>query len=235
MSTLFTNPYSFPSPWTNPFSASRIQPGAIEYIFSPKQAEERFWQRFLGFGRCGQIIGAHGSGKSTLIHWLVPRLAQRGLDVRLIRLGSDEPQPSVSDSEVSTWGRDTQVIVDGYEQLSWRWRALLRRQRRRSRWGLVVSTHRHVGLATLYRTSVTPELAYRIVARLLSRYPHRELILQSTHCQSGVPGRQMLSIHAVARALSRHGGNMRETLFSLYDECEMLRPQSLDTTKPQSI
>jgi hypothetical protein len=214
------------SPWTNPFSTSQIRPGAIEYNFPPGYSEERFWQRFQILGRCGQIIGPHGSGKSTLIRWLVPRLARRGLDVRLIPICSDERQPAVDASVISNWGRNIQVIVDGYEQLSWRWRALLRWQSRRRQCGLVVSAHCDAGLATLYRTCVTPDLANAVVGRLLSKHPNRELILRSLCRETGQPGQQILSRQAVEALLSRHNGDLRETLFSLYDLCEKLRPQS---------
>jgi hypothetical protein len=91
------------------------------------------------------------------------------------------------------------LAVDGYEQLG-RWhRFLLGRLCRHRRLGLVVTSHRPVGLPELFRTAVDPALAWRVVQRLQGGFPPR------------------VTFADVAGRLAEHGGDLRETLFDLYD------------------
>jgi len=97
-------------------------------------------------------------------------------------------------------------MVDGYEQLSrWsRWR--LKRLCRRRGCGLLVTAHASVGLPQLYRTTPTRHLAETIVGRLMAgRTPP-------------------FSVAEVTECFVRHGGNLREVLFDLYDLYERQRP-----------
>ncbi len=94
------------------------------------------------------------------------------------------------------------LIIDGYEQLSRVSRLWLAWQLRRNGWGAIVTAHRDAGYPTLLRTRATAELTERIVARLLS---------DST---AAIDQRTIASSFAAA------GGNVRETLFDLYDHFE---------------
>ena len=68
--------------------------------------------------------------------------------------------------------------------------------------GAILTAHRDVGYPTLYRTSTTIELTERIVAQLLSsRDP-------------------TIDRQAIARSFTAAGGDVRETLFDLYDHFE---------------
>jgi hypothetical protein len=98
------------------------------------------------------------------------------------------------------------IVIDGYEQLSlWR-RLRLNRRCRRQRRGLLVTAHRPLlGLPLLYRTSTTPETAWRVVHYLLREEP------------------SLLAPAEVAARLARHGGDVRELLFELYDWYEARR------------
>jgi hypothetical protein len=94
------------------------------------------------------------------------------------------------------------LIIDGYEQLSFVSRLGLTWQLRRRGWGTIVTAHRDVGFPTLYRTPVSVELTQRVVARLLP------------------DGDTMIDYEAIARCFAASGGNVRETLFGLYDQFE---------------
>jgi hypothetical protein len=98
------------------------------------------------------------------------------------------------------------LIVDGYEQLSWLARRRLAVRRRRLGFGLLVTAHADAGLPTVFATSVSLELAQSIVAELLGRQG----------------GRLAEEVQAddVAWAFAEQRGNLRETLFRLYDLVE---------------
>ena len=101
------------------------------------------------------------------------------------------------------------VIVDGYEQLGWwsRWR--LRRCCRHASAGLLVTSHHEISLPVIYRTE--PSLA--IVEQLT-----RQLLV------SGLP---LITPDDVARAFDHCQGDVRETLFALYDLYELRRREQM--------
>ena len=91
------------------------------------------------------------------------------------------------------------IALDGADQLSrGRWRRV-RRVCRRCGNGLLVTTHADLGVPTLCRLSVTVETAETVVARLLEPTP-----------VTPPPG-------LVRQLLEQHQGNLRLTLFALYD------------------
>ena len=97
------------------------------------------------------------------------------------------------------------MIVDGYEQLS-RWsRFQLNRCCRKRGLGLLATSHGPVGLPDLARTLASPGLAEQIVGELLRG---REWPLSATELREGY---------------CRHGGDLRELLFELYDLYEQRR------------
>jgi len=95
-------------------------------------------------------------------------------------------------------------VVDGFEELS-RWRRWSKRLT--CRWwnsGLLVTAHRSVGLPTLMELSPDQELVRRLVSQL---------------CERTATG---LSAADVDASSARHGSNVRETFFELYDRHEQL-------------
>jgi hypothetical protein len=98
------------------------------------------------------------------------------------------------------------VIVDGYEQLASWGRFLLRLRCRRSGLGLLVTAHEPVGLPDLYRVSISPEMAQRVVDHLLAPMPS-----------------PTISPADVSECLAARSGNLREALFDLYDRHEHRR------------
>ena len=82
----------------NPFATRFVRPGAIPY---------RFANGLVGRDRAslrqhdwrGEIVGPHGSGKSTLVQTLIPPLKEAGRDVRLFvcrRVNRDCPLPALT-------------------------------------------------------------------------------------------------------------------------------------------
>ena len=62
----------------NPFSSERIRPGALTYLTGEGESVDDLIDRLEGTGFRGQIVGPHGTGKSTLLADLAAELARRG-------------------------------------------------------------------------------------------------------------------------------------------------------------
>lgn len=190
---------------SNPFSTRSIRPGALPYLFPDGQDANDLIKALNAAGWRGQIIGPHGSGKSTLLATLAGPLSEAGRPALVIRLHDGQRRMPLG------WVADAQraaarlIVVDGYEQLGRFGRLAVKYRCRQRGWGLLVTAHADVGLPTIFRTSSTLDVALTVVARLL---PASEATI----------GRD-----AVARCFAAAGGNTRETLFALYDECEVRR------------
>jgi ABC-type hemin transport system ATPase subunit len=182
---------------SNPFSTRFTRPGAIPFQFQDGESAALLVDRLREKNWCGQIVGPHGSGKSTLLATLTPALEAGGRRVISITLHQGEHRLPAIDREGLTTA--TQLVIDGYEQLSWWSRWCVKSLCRRHRCGLLVTTHADVGLPVIYRTEPSREVAQSVVAQLLGG--ERRLITPS----------------AIAAAYEAAGGNMRETLFRLYD------------------
>jgi hypothetical protein len=186
----------------NPFCTRCIRPGAIPFLFPEGQDAKSLVERLDRNGGRGEIVGAHGTGKSTLLAALIPLIERAGQHVVLIELHDGQRRLPLGIDRDAWLRSPTTVIVDGYEQLS-RWRRfLLKRQCCRRGWGLIVTAHASVGLPELYRTTATPELAQKIVDQLMAGQT------------SPFTGAEL------AECLARHHGDLRETLFDLYDRYE---------------
>jgi hypothetical protein len=96
-------------------------------------------------------------------------------------------------------------VVDGFEQFSWlaRWR--LKRRCRRMCSGILVTSHRPTGLPTLIEISPEPELVHRLVNELCAG------------------ASALITPQDVTAGYARHGSNIRELFFDLYDRHEQLR------------
>ena len=97
------------------------------------------------------------------------------------------------------------LAIDGFEQLSLANRFRIKRFTSRRGIGLLVAAHAPVGLPPLWTTATDRDLARRIVGRLLDESEPR------------------IAPEDVDAAFSRHEGNLRETLFALYDLYESRR------------
>jgi ABC-type thiamine transport system ATPase subunit len=189
---------------SNPFSTRFIRPGAIEFLFPAGQSTETLVASLREHGWQGQIIGPHGSGKSTLIAALVPALEAAGRKVRVQGPGVRSQEPE--ELTAAALDAETQVIIDGFEQLGWWSRRKLKLICHSRGAGLLVTTHKDLGLPTLYRMEPSLELTRAVVARLLA--------LED----------ETITADDIAQAFAATGGNLRETLFALYDVYQQRRP-----------
>jgi predicted ATPase len=187
-----------PSP--NPFATRFIRPGAIGYLYPPGENAESLLALLEKNNWWGEIIGPHGSGKSSLLAELLPRMSESRRIVVNYGLHQGDRTLPISKADRSSWNAKTQVVVDGYEQLSWWSKRRLQGWVRSRGAGLLITAHQPMGLPPLFVTQPTLALAQNIVAHLLQSSPD-----------------QPLSDDDVAAAFSAHGANLREMLFSLYD------------------
>jgi hypothetical protein len=184
-----------PAAASNPLATRFTRPGAIEFLFPEGASAGGIVQKLGAQGWWGQILGPHGSGKSTLLAALEPAIAEVGRTTLRRSLAGGQRQldlpPDLDPNAL--------LVIDGFEQLSWWQRRKVKAACRRAGAGLVVTAHADVGLPTLFQTQPTLELAQSLVRRLLP------------------PGDRALSDADIAAAFARHPGNLRETLFALYD------------------
>ncbi len=199
--------YPAPSdPYQNPFSTRYVRPGAAKFLFPPGEDAGTLVERLERSAWRGQIVGPHGSGKSSLVAALLTELKSRGRRPLLIALHDGERHLPIQTGQLSWREPNTIVIVDGYEQLSWWSRCRLRWLCQGRGWGLLATAHRSVGLPLLAHTSASTELAQQIVEQLL-------------------PADSLIGRIDIAQRFAAHGGNLREMLFDLYDLYESRRGQ----------
>ena len=197
----------------NPFCTRQVRPGAIPFIFPPGQDAETLVGRLRNHGWRAEIVGPHGSGKSALLASLIPAIESAGRPTALVVLHDGERRLPLSLRRDSRLHPPLVLIVDGYEQLGWWSRFLLKRFCRRREVGLVVTSHKPVGFPELFRTAPTIGLAQQIVGELLQ-------------------GQQspFLTPEELAECYGRHGGDLREVLFELYDLYEQRRSRLREKT-----
>jgi|LSQX01.2.fsa_nt_gb hypothetical protein len=189
-------------PCENPFSTRRVRPGTIAYAYAAPAGWRAALARFEAAGRRGQIVGPHGAGKSALLADLIRHWKRAGERVLLCELHDGQRRLPRRFGPDARRARPTLVAVDGYEQLGFAARRGLRRFCRRGGVGLVVTAHKSIGLPDLARCAPSLETVERLARGLLggdARWATRELL---------------------AACFARHGGNVREVLFELYDRYE---------------
>ena len=192
----------------NPFCASRLRPRAGAFLFSSGQSVQQLVEQLRRAAWRGQIVGPHGSGKSTLLGSLLPAIESSGRTTCLAVLHDAQRRlPPEFRAEVDSHSPDV-LAIDGFEQLSPWNRFLIRRLCRRRGLGLLVTTHRPIGLPDLFHTAIDVPLAWRVVEQLQRDCP------------------PLVTFSDVAQRLPRHGGNLREALFELYDLYELRRRPS---------
>lgn len=181
-------------------------------MFPPKGS----WPGLLSkLARCsywGQIVGPHGTGKSTLLRHLAERLSSTGKQVICWR----GARRGWLDIELRLSGRLKQtdvVLLDEFESLPWLGRRKIKALCQRHSLGLVVSAHRTHRLPTLMRTSVDAARADAIVQWCMTTQPRGHYVTQA-------PSYQPPATASLAAMLRKHDNNMREVLFELYDEFE---------------
>ncbi len=113
----------------------------------------------------------------------------------------------MSTSDQTAWTDSTLVVVEGYELLSRRDQNKLARACREKRAGLLITCHASQGLPVLLHTVITVELAISLVEQLVP------------------DGCEFVGPVDVRDSFARHGQNVRELLFEMYDLYEQRRPR----------
>ncbi len=183
----------------NPFSTTFVRPGAVPFLFPAGVGIADLVAQLRTQDWWGQIIGPHGTGKSTLLAALMPALAAAGREPLWYAFRDGVISLPGFRADQLGLHAGAILVIDGYEQLSsWqRWR--LCRACRRSGCGLVVTVHTPVGLPDLYHTNVDADMARRVLSHL-----NRE-------------GTADVSPEDLIQCLTIRKGNLREALFDLYD------------------
>lgn len=180
----------------NPFATHRLD--ALPYRPQGERWEAMI-SRLKAMGWRGAVVGPEGSGKTALLHDLVPRLEACGFSVRLLRL--DEDHPRFPDNFLAALAREVDprlfILLDGAELLRARDRRAFLRATALSG-GLVVTTRSRGILPTWIRCETSPCLLHEIAGELL-REDGPDIQAQC------------------AKLFAAHGGNIRRALLALYD------------------
>lgn len=190
----------------NPFSTRFWIPGTIPFRFDrPEEnvdqlirriSEENRWSKNR---RVFQIVGPHGSGKSTLVECLKRRFEERGLPIRQTVLNNEKRRlppeftPRHADSP-------TVFFLDGYEQLGVFDRFRFWAMPWKNTGGLILTSHRPIArIPVLYRTSTDFALFEELVGEILAETSFS------------------FDRSDLADVFSRSQGNIRGAFFELYD------------------
>lgn len=198
-----TNDVPSPSD-SNPFASIRTRPGALPFCFPAGLSAASLVSKFEETHWRGQIVGPHGSGKSTLLAALLHELQERTIPTLAIALR--DGQRRLPAGFLQPASSPDVIVIDGYEQLSFAQRIALRwhcwiRDR-----GLLITTH-------------SPALFLSTLATLV---PNEELMVQLfDRLMDGV--QPLVHREDADASFSRHGGNLREVWFDLYDQYERNR------------
>ncbi len=206
----------------NPFSAAAVSGGRLPYFFTEPSVEKDLLHELDRQQWVGQIVGPHGSGKTTLTHhlWTYAQARFPSLVQVTIR-GSKNVQRRVTGGDGPCL-----FVVDGIERLSLVDRWLLigrfscggaqRRGRAGRRDGLLVTCHRALPwLPKVFETSFDEVLLNRVTKELLWGSIRIDIHDGDDDVFSG---RQWKDF---SRALvQRHGSNGREILMEMYDRYE---------------
>lgn len=182
---------------SNPFATRFVRPDAATYLPLQTPPIEELVGRFRELGRRAQILGPHGVGKSTLLASLVRELRDEGEDVHALTLHLGDRRLPPEFEKSLAWSAESIVVIDGAEQLSWLRRRALVSKATKSGAGLLLTTHANLGLPTLCELVPRAEDAVAVARRL--------------------DPKEVVSDDDVRAAFARRKGDLRETLFDLFD------------------
>jgi hypothetical protein len=180
----------------NPFSTARLH--QIRYRFHDF-GWEQLLERLERMNYQGAIVGAEGTGKTTLLEDLEPKLRDLGFSPMRLRLSQEAPRFSPVMQQMLDFRISARHILlfDGSEQLGWMaWNSF--RWRHREAGGLIITRQRAGRLPTVFKCTTSPQLLAEIVGELLEDPASVDLTLTQ-------------------KLFRRHRGNLRGALRDLYD------------------
>lgn len=191
---------------SNPFSTRFTQPGRIVPLDDAGRRidADRLLERLHALGGTAAIVGPHGSGKSTLLVHLADAIKRRGGQATRIRLHSRQDAWAAwrAIRGAATGGT---VCIDSWERLGLAARGLLRLVARLSGCGLLVTSHHGAGMPELTRCGTNAIVLHAIVGRLPDHARWHGILIREADIEA---------------AFANHGGNLRESLYELYDRFE---------------
>ncbi len=194
---------------TNPFATRFIQPGAIAYKRFDGGSVAELAQRFLELSsKRGSIVGPHGSGKSTLISSLVQEFKSHRPDLKIhqLRFSSNESTASSLNCSLRGWRHSEIVILDGYEQLTVWSKIKVAWTARIHSIHVLATAHQSISrFETLWETSVSETSSQWVVEQLLADRGGLE------------DPSELLKSEEWVNSRAKHGQNLRESLFDMYD------------------
>lgn len=175
----------------NPFRSACVESLAF---YGDADGIDEVLTRLERLGRRGVLVGAEGTGKTTLLEAIAHQSAQAGQSVVWLRLRRESEENRVRLRQFfATPVVESMLCIDGLEQLGW-W-AWQRVQRHAADAAHVVATsHRPGRLPVLRRHETSPRLLARLVHELV--------------------GESAIDAETLWR---RHRGNVRLCLRDLYD------------------
>ena len=212
----------------NPFSTRKTSPGQVPFFFGNCDFDSlagkiagnesefgHLYDHFVQFDYWAQIVGGHGTGKTTFLAHFIALLNKNGHPVGQIALHDgqrklpqefwEQQKSMAADFKRSASKKPSITIIDGYEQLSLLQKSWLQWFAFNNKLGLLVTTHtkkRH--FPVLFQTKTNFDILLLIVEHLFREQndltpPDRVLCLS---------------------LFERHRGNLRDVLFELYDHYE---------------
>jgi hypothetical protein len=193
---------------SNPFATRFVRPGATPFLFRDGQTARSVIDTLKDCGWRGAIVGPHGTGKTTLLHTVMPELVASGKKPVTVTLHDGQRRLPFSRTEWRALDGRSVLIIDGYEQLGRSSRTVVWLKQKLQGFGLLVTAHADLRLLTIYRTRGDLDLL-------------NDLVEQCLPCNGG-----RILAGDIARAFTRRAGNIREALFDLYDLFEQRRTKS---------
>jgi energy-coupling factor transporter ATP-binding protein EcfA2 len=191
---------------SNPFSTRFTRPGRIDPLDDAGRRVDidGLLERFRGLGSTAAIVGPHGSGKSTLLTHLAEAIERRGGRSSRVRLHSWRDALAAWKVIRQSAAGDA-VCIDSWECIGPATRILLRLAARLSGCGLLVTSHQGTGMPELMRCGTSTSLLSAIVRSL----PDHACWYETLICEADIEA-----------AFANHRGNLRESLYELYDRFE---------------
>ena len=176
---------------------------------------EEYYPNFIAFDYQAQIVGGHGTGKTTFLYEFVRYLESRQHIINHFTLHDgqrslprefwERQNILIAQFLYGAMKEPPIAVVDGYEQLSFVEKVRLLRVCRKGRSGLLITTHTPAWrLPVLLRTETTDATLQYVIGHLFRNLPDLEPP-DKTLCQS---------------LFDCHQGNLRNVLFDLYDHYE---------------
>jgi hypothetical protein len=181
----------------NPFATSRV----LQVRYTPQGCSwDDLLERLESMQYRGAIVGACGTGKTTLIEDMHQRLRQQGLSCRSIFVTIDVKVPFKKIRQTLNTETFDVLLIDGADHLNklvWRW---IKGATKRRNIGLVVTSHTPGMLPTLIECSTSAKLLSDIVTRLTPNTSDPQL-----------------DARRIEDVYHKHNGNIRDALRQLYD------------------